>query len=177
MAIQDDNIGGWQVLWGAKVQANAIGAIKSGWKNIPTTLVVDRFVRTTRACRCCGALVELGLEDRIFVCPHCGHTEDRDLHSSRAIAVLAINNQPQELRCLPVETTASTGMLAILQRIPGISASLVDETGSLALKGEVVHKTYPGIIWAPTVRPIDDISVELVFNSAPPNPLTVRITG
>lgn len=139
MAVQDDNIGGWQVLWGAKVQANAIGAIKSGWKNIPTTLVVDRFVRTTRACRFCGALVELGLEVRIFVCPHCAHTEDRDLHSSRAIAVLAINNQPQELRCLPVETTASTGMLAILQRIPGISASLVDETGSLALKGEVVH--------------------------------------
>ena len=42
---------------------------------------------------------------------------------------------------------------------------------------EVIDKTYPGIVWAPTVRPIDDISVELVFNSAPPNPLTVKVTG
>ena len=47
---------------------------------------VDRFFPSSRKCRKCGAKHEtLTLADRVFVCPACNHTEDRDLHAARNI--------------------------------------------------------------------------------------------
>lgn len=47
---------------------------------------VDRFFPSSKECRQCGSKNNvLTLADRTFVCPACGHTEDRDLHASRNI--------------------------------------------------------------------------------------------
>ena len=47
---------------------------------------VDRFFPSSKACRQCGSKnTSLTLADRTFVCPACGHAEDRDLHASRNI--------------------------------------------------------------------------------------------
>ena len=47
---------------------------------------VDRFFPSSKECRKCGSKNNaLTLADRTFVCPACGHIEDRDLHASRNI--------------------------------------------------------------------------------------------
>ena len=47
---------------------------------------VDRFFPSSKKCRQCGSKNNLlTLANRTFVCPACGHTEDRDLHASRNI--------------------------------------------------------------------------------------------
>ena len=47
---------------------------------------VGRFFPSSKTCRRCGRHnASLTLADRLFVCPACGHTEDRDLHASRNI--------------------------------------------------------------------------------------------
>jgi len=47
-------------------------------------IVADRWFPSSKMCRACGVLHEdLILKDRVFVCPACGHTEDRDLHAAK----------------------------------------------------------------------------------------------
>jgi putative transposase len=127
VAIQDDNVAGWQRLWGAKVQSNGVGAIKQGWKKNPSSIIIDRFVRTTRVCRECGLLLHLELTDRVINCLGCGHVEPRDVSSARAIGMIAAQTLPVERRLMPLETKPSTRMLQYLQGLPHIRARLVDE--------------------------------------------------
>ena len=55
--------------------------------------IVARWFPSSRMCRNCGQKhPALKLSDRIFVCPSCGHTEDRDLQASKNLA-----NAPDEL--------------------------------------------------------------------------------
>lgn len=55
--------------------------------------VVERWFPSSRMCRQCGEKHSgLKLSDRTFVCPTCGHTEDRDLQASKNLA-----NAPDEL--------------------------------------------------------------------------------
>lgn len=47
---------------------------------------VGRFFPSSKKCRKCGTKLEnLPLAQRVFRCPVCGHTEDRDLHAARNI--------------------------------------------------------------------------------------------
>ena len=47
-------------------------------------LHADRFFPSSRMCRVCNNIHEgLTLADRVFKCPVCGHTEDRDLHAAK----------------------------------------------------------------------------------------------
>jgi putative transposase len=49
--------------------------------------VVDRWFPSSKLCRKCQTKHSvLGLKDRIFVCPNCGHTEDRDLQAAINLA-------------------------------------------------------------------------------------------
>ena len=44
---------------------------------------IDRFAPSSKECRVCHTKhSELKLSDRVFVCPNCGHSEDRDLHAA-----------------------------------------------------------------------------------------------
>ena len=127
IAVQDDNVHGWQRLWGSRVQSNGVGAIKQGWKINPSSILVDRFRRTTNVCRMCGCRLDLSLADRVVCCPGCGHTEPRDLSASRAIGFLGLQSLPAERRFMPLETKPSTEMLNRLQSLPHITARLVDD--------------------------------------------------
>jgi putative transposase len=50
----------------------------------------DRFYPSSRMCRKCGHVHEgLTLADRIFTCPACSHTEDRDVHAAKNLALVA----------------------------------------------------------------------------------------
>jgi len=49
--------------------------------------VADRWFPSSKMCRCCRVLHDtLTLKDQVFVCPACGHTEDRDLHATKNLA-------------------------------------------------------------------------------------------
>jgi putative transposase len=55
--------------------------------------IVDRWFPSSKTCRKCSYKhSKLKLSDRIFVCPNCGHTEDRDLQAAKNLA-----NAPDEL--------------------------------------------------------------------------------
>lgn len=47
------------------------------------TRVVDRFYPSSKTCHVCGHIYKgLKLKDRVYVCPECGYTEDRDFNAS-----------------------------------------------------------------------------------------------
>lgn len=100
ICIQDDNIQSWKMHknWGAKLQHSIIGAIKSGLKEKPETLVVGRFYASTKTCSRCGAKQEMELDDRIYDCPFCGLSIDRDLNSALNILQEGIKQIPMDCR-------------------------------------------------------------------------------
>ena len=49
----------------------------------------DRFFPSSKLCRMCGNKhAGLTLADRTFVCPACGHTEDRDVHAAKNLQAI-----------------------------------------------------------------------------------------
>jgi transposase len=71
--------------------------------------------------------VKLG--QRTYNCYACGLGIDRDLNS--ALNILNYELPAVRREFTPVDTKASIGMLEYFNSIPGVSASLVEETGSL----------------------------------------------
>jgi putative transposase len=129
ISVQDDNIRGWQKMWGRRIQASAIGGIMSALKKKANTLVVvPRFIPTTKTCSSCGTVQEVGLEERIYQCRKCRLVIDRNLNSSINIRNEGVPTERREFT--PVDTKAATGMMEYFNSILGVSASLVEEAGS-----------------------------------------------
>ncbi len=128
IAVQDDSISGWQRMWGRRVATSAIGGIMSDLKTrARTPVAIDRFEPTTQRCSSCGALKQIGLEERVYLCDACGLRIDRDLNS----AINDWKEVPAERRELtPVDTKAATEMMGYFNSIPSVLASLVEEAGS-----------------------------------------------
>jgi putative transposase len=136
IAIQNDNTAGWRRMWGRRVTTSAIGGIMSDLKTKPhTPIVIERFEPTTRKCSGCGALKDLGLEERIYQCGRCGLRIDRDLNAANN----AWNAIPAECReSTPVDTKAATELMGYFNSVPNVSASLVGEAGSRLLATEAI---------------------------------------
>jgi transposase len=128
IAFQDDNISGWQRMWGRRVTTSAIGGIMSDLKNRSCTpFVVKRVEPTTQRCSNCGTLNEVGLNERTYHCRTCRLRTDRDLNS----AVNDWKEIPAERRELtPVDMKTAAELLGYFSSIPNVSASLVEEAGS-----------------------------------------------
>ena len=59
--------------------------IKARLKVMDNSVVIAKFIPTTKFCRCCGSIKnDLKQEDRTYEC-HCGHIEDRDIHAAKNI--------------------------------------------------------------------------------------------
>ena len=52
-----------------------------------STLIVDKWERSTGICPDCGHVLEekLGLEERSWTCPECGAVHDRDVAAARIL--------------------------------------------------------------------------------------------
>ena len=132
VCIQNDNIKGWQAYnFGKQINESAIGGIISGIKNIPETLVADRFFPSTKTCFNCGHKQKVDLSERVFVCQECDYQEDRDINSARNILKRSFEDKSKSL--LPVERrkftlveneTSTLKMLEYLNNIPHLKASL-----------------------------------------------------
>lgn len=116
VAIQDDNLSGWQKSGhGKKTQMAGLGAIKARIKNLPSVVILDRFTPTTKPCHKCGTIHKMKLSQRIFVCDGCGVVCDRDLNASRVVERIALKEKvPAEYReFTPLETFASASRIML----------------------------------------------------------------
>ena len=83
IVIQDEQIVNWHKgLFGKQVQHSCMGLIKAKLKQLPQTIVLDKWIPTTKFCPKCFAKNSLSLLERIYNCK-CGYKEDRDIHSAK----------------------------------------------------------------------------------------------
>ena len=87
--MQDEQIAKWQKgRFGKQVQHSCMGAVKAKLKALPQTIVLDKWIPTTKMCPDCGTLLDLSLADRTISCG-CGYQEDRDIHSAKNMVFIA----------------------------------------------------------------------------------------
>ena len=84
VCFQDENIHAWQTgRHGKKIQNTAIGGIISDLKlKAHTPIEVDRMYPSTQLCPQCGQKNKQELSDRVYICPSCKYTLDRDVKSA-----------------------------------------------------------------------------------------------
>ena len=59
-----------------------MGLVKTKLKQLPQTIVLDKWIPTTKWCPKCGRKHNMSLDKRTYVC-ECGYQEDRDVHSAK----------------------------------------------------------------------------------------------
>ncbi len=101
IVMQDEQIHSWHKgLFGKQVQHSCMGVIKQKLKALPQTVVLDKFIPTTRWCPSCHSNQKMPLSKREYVCS-CGYHEDRDVHSARNM--LAIKDLVFKNNLVPTE--------------------------------------------------------------------------
>ena len=84
VVIQDEQLSSWMENGhGKKVHHGILGRIKERLVSDGCTYVLSKWLPTTKLCTECGCKVDMTVGDRVFTCPVCGHTEDRDVHAAR----------------------------------------------------------------------------------------------
>jgi putative transposase len=132
---QDENLKGWQRLWGRKMLSTSLGGIISTLeRKVHTPIEVDRWYSSTQTCSVCGNVQDVGLDERVFICKRCGSIMDRDHNSSSNLLHEGLRTVDTErIELTPVEILTSTlASLEYLNGIPYVKASLVAEAGSLS---------------------------------------------
>jgi len=109
VVIQDENIKGWHAgLFGKTVQCSILGRIKTKIKNLETSIVINRYLPTTKISPINGKIIKIGLDERTF--RHLDYSEDRDVKSAKTILCLGLYNPKltrKELMGLPAEELAA----------------------------------------------------------------------
>ena len=83
IVIQDEQIANWHKGWfGKQVQHSCLGLVKAKLKALPQTVILDRWIPTTKWCPKCHKKHDVSLDERTYMC-ECGHREDRDIHSAK----------------------------------------------------------------------------------------------
>jgi len=134
VGIQDESIAAWKSSrmrgWGRTVHYSIMGGIICEIKKLPQTQVVDKWEPTTQECLICGTKTKHGLEQRVFVCPKCGYTEDRDIHSAKVVLKKAKQIHAECMNPMPVESDASICQSAM---IDGQASSMKQEAPSFRM--------------------------------------------
>ncbi len=87
--MQDEQIGEWKEnsMNSKKIQHSVLGRVKAKLKQNSDTVVLSKWLPTTKLCTNCGKRIDLKLSDRIFSCD-CGVKEDRDIHAAKTMVWL-----------------------------------------------------------------------------------------
>jgi transposase len=84
VVIQDEQLSNWKKSGhGKAVQHSCLGRVKRQLLESPNVVVLDRWVPTTKLCASCGTEYKMPLSQRVFACPECGVSEDRDVHAAK----------------------------------------------------------------------------------------------
>ena len=87
--MQDEQLAGWQKgQFGKQIQHSCLGTVKAKLKALPQTVVLDKWIPTTKLCPKCGRKHLMSLDQRTFIC-ECGYQEDRDVHSAKNMIEIA----------------------------------------------------------------------------------------
>lgn len=82
--MQDEQIHNWSMTGhGKKVQYSILGRVKVRLMEREDTVILSKWIPTTRFCEQCGSKYEIKQSDRVFHCPNCGNEMDRDVHSAK----------------------------------------------------------------------------------------------
>lgn len=83
IAMQDEQISNWHQEKGMSkvVHHSCMGLVKAKLKRLPQTIVLDKWIPTTKWCPKCGKLHDMPTDIRTYEC-ECGYREDRDIHSA-----------------------------------------------------------------------------------------------
>lgn len=102
IVMQDEQIANWHQEDGMSkvVQHSCMGLIKSKLKQLPQTIVLDKWIPTTKWCPKCGRLHDMSTDVRTYVC-ECGYHEDRDVHSANNM--IAIKDLVLQTISVPME--------------------------------------------------------------------------
>lgn len=100
---QDENISEWKrrsgyVRGGKKIQHGVLGRVKKKLRSKDYAVMIGKSVPTTQQC-VCGAKNKHQLDERVYFCSHCGHTQDRDIHAAQMMVHFGLNDGRY---CLPV---------------------------------------------------------------------------
>ena len=77
--IEDLNLKAMQRLWGRKVSDVSYGGFVNILSYKTNVFKIDRFYPSSKECYDCGYVyLELSLKERVWICPNCGTTHDRD---------------------------------------------------------------------------------------------------
>ena len=84
IVMQDEQIANWHKTGGLsrKVQRSCMGMIKARLRLLSQTIVLDKYIPTTKWCPHCHRLNALSLGDRTYRC-ECGYVQDRDVHAAQ----------------------------------------------------------------------------------------------
>ena len=95
--IQDEMIKAWHKKYGKQVQHSFMGKLKEKLKQQNNVFVINKSYPTTKMCYNCGHIhKDITLNDRTFICPSCGFSEDRDIKAAKTVMYIGqcINNHP-----------------------------------------------------------------------------------
>ena len=83
IVIQDEQIANWHKgLFGKQVQHSYMGLVKTKLRQLPQTIVLDKWIPTTKLCPKCYKKHDMSLDKITYIC-ECGYQEDRDIHSAK----------------------------------------------------------------------------------------------
>lgn len=132
--IQDDYLPSWKhrdgfIRGGRRIQASILGRVKTHLVNHGRVVVIPRGVATTATC-VCGTKNTHHVEKRVYHCPACGHTQDRDIHAARNM--IRLGKAENSLRVERTETPAEIG----IRPAAVMDYTSITTTGSLSMKQE-----------------------------------------
>ena len=83
IVMQDEQISNWRKsLFGKQVQHSCLGLVKAKLRRLPQTIILDKWIPTTKLCPKCLRKHNIRLNERTYIC-ECGYQEDRDIHSAK----------------------------------------------------------------------------------------------
>lgn len=104
VVMQDENIKGWHKgLFGKQVQHSALGNIKAKLKLSKQVIIVRQSFPSTKQCYRCGNSYDIKLSERIYCCPVCNLTEDRDVKSAKSLLYEGLTSVNYIKFVVPVE--------------------------------------------------------------------------
>ena len=131
VAFQTESVKGWMASGhGKKIAQTGIGGIISDLRSrSETPLEVGRFFASTQTCSGCGARQKMPQHIRVYDCPKCGLSMDRDVNAAKNMLVEGLKQIPAERRNpMPREGEASS-VAGMLGQIPGVHVKLPPANG------------------------------------------------
>jgi putative transposase len=143
VCFQDETLRAWHRLWGKKMLDLSLGAFFRVLKQrCQTPVELPRDFPSTQLCSACGHRQKVRLAERVYHCPTCGLTLDRDHNAARNLLLAGWEKYqvrqtepalgPGRIEVTPAEIAAATQqMVEHLDGLPHVHASRVVEPGSL----------------------------------------------